>query len=214
MNEYSYKETYMFWDRIAGVYDLVERGYNGKANRRAVEIVSDLISSDDNVLECARGTGMFSERIAPQCRSLTATDFSDKMLKIAERKCGRAGYDNCTFEFADITDLKYEDGSFDKVVAANVIHLLDDPSAAMKEFVRIARPGGEIIIPTYINKSLRSSDRAAKLFDKMGAGFKRQFDHETYREFFSGLGYPDAEYHLAEGRMPCDVAVIRVGDIK
>jgi len=198
----------MFWDKIAGVYDFIERTYNGKANRGAIRIVSDLMDPEDNVLECACGTGMFSEGIAPKCKKLTATDFSSKMLKRAEKKCRK--YDNCSFEFADITSLQYTDNSFDKVVAANVIHLLDDPQAAMKDFSRIVKPGGEIIIPTYINKSKVSANKAATLFDKMGAGFKRQFDEETYKEFFAKLGYEGAEYIVAGGRMPCDVAVIRI----
>ncbi|MBP5260922.1 MAG: methyltransferase domain-containing protein [Clostridiales bacterium] len=37
---------------------------------------------------------------------------------------------------ADITDLQYEDGSFDKIVAANVIHLLDDPATLQSSAYR------------------------------------------------------------------------------
>lgn len=36
-----------------------------------------------------------------------------------------------------------------KVVAGNVIHLLDDPHAAIKEMMRVCRKGGKVIIPTY-----------------------------------------------------------------
>ena len=199
----------MFWNKISGLYDLIEKTYNGKANRDAVNIVSSLIESGDDVLECACGTGMFSVGIAEKAQHLTATDFAAKMLARAERKCRRSGFSNCDFEFADICNLAYDDNSYDKVVAANVIHLLDDPAGALKEFKRITRPGGVIIVPTYINKSCSSASRAAGLFNRLGANFKRQFDVESYKEFFSGLGYSDVEYHVAEGRMPCGIAVIR-----
>ena len=43
------------------------------------------------------------------------------------------------------------DNSFDKVVAGNVIHLLDNPSEALNELLRVCKPGGKLIIPTYIN---------------------------------------------------------------
>ncbi len=126
MNNYSYKRgAHMFWSRIAGVYDLVENVYNGKANRKTTDYVASLMKEDDLVLECACGTGMFSVKIAPRVKELTATDFSDGMLKKTIKKC--RALDNVTVENADITDLRFADNTFDKAVAANVIHLLDDP---------------------------------------------------------------------------------------
>lgn len=44
---------------------------------------------------------------------------------------------------------------------------------------------------------------------KMGAGFQRQFTPESYRVFFSDMGYGDVEYFVVDGRLPCAVAVIR-----
>ena len=195
-------EVLMFWSRIAGVYDLVENIYNGKANTITTDYVASLMDKEDRVLECACGTGMFSVKIAPSVRELTATDFADGMLKKTRRKCAKI--DNINIEHGDITNLKYADGQFDKAVAANVIHLLDDPGKAIDELRRVVRPGGMIIIPTYIHfdKSV-----AAELFNKAGAGFKRHFDENTYREFFERLGIGNVRYHVCGGRMACDVAV-------
>ena len=77
----------MFWDKIAGVYDLFGNVYNGKVNRKLCTLISESIYQSDVVLECACGTGMISEAIAPVCKSLTATDFSEGMLKRAKKKC-------------------------------------------------------------------------------------------------------------------------------
>ena len=158
----------MFWSRIAGVYDLIENIYNGKANARTTDYVASLMSGDDRVLECACGTGMFSVKIAPRVKELVATDFAEGMLKKAAAKCRK--FDNVTVEPGDITSLKYEDSSFDKAVAANVIHLLDDPSKAIAELKRVVKPGGTIIIPTYIHFG---ASAAAGLFNKAGADFKK-----------------------------------------
>lgn len=194
----------MFWDRISGVYDAVENIYNGKANRRTTDYVASLMDKDDKVLECACGTGMFSVKIAPCVNSLTATDFAEGMLKRTRKKTAK--FDNVIVESGDITGLKYEDNSFDKVVAANVIHLLDDPKKAIDELKRVVKPGGVIIIPTYIHfdKSV-----AAEAFNKAGAGFKRHFNEDTYREFFKEMGIDNASFKVCEGRMDCDVAVFR-----
>ena len=192
----------MFWSKISGVYDLVENIYNGKANERTTDYVASLMDKDDKVLECACGTGMFSVKIAPCVKSLTATDFADGMLKRAKKKCSK--FSNVLIESGDITALKYEDNSFDKAVAANVIHLLDDPKKAIDELKRVVKPGGTIVIPTYIHFQ-RSV--AANVFDKAGAGFKRHFDEDNYKEFFRELGVGNVRYKVCEGRMSCDVAV-------
>ena len=73
------EEALMFWSKISGVYDLIENIYNGKANARTTDYVASLMDKDDKVLECACGTGMFSVKIAPCVKSLTATDFSGGM---------------------------------------------------------------------------------------------------------------------------------------
>ncbi|MBQ4407669.1 MAG: methyltransferase domain-containing protein [Bacteroidales bacterium] len=197
----------MFWNRISGIYDFVENTFNGKVNKDIAQYVANLIDANDNVLECACGTGMFSLPIAKRCKRLTATDFADKMLRQARKKCN--DLPNVLFELADITSLNYDDESFDKVVAANVIHLLDNPAAAMSELMRVCKKGGVVIIPTYIIESTKSASAAAKFFNILGANFKHEFSAATYQEFFKEMGYDVNEYYTAQGRMPCCAAVIK-----
>ena len=196
----------MFWNKISPVYDLFENVYNRKVYKGTGVKVSEFITGPDRVLECACGTGAITVSIAKNCRELIATDFAEGMLKRAAKKCRK--FSNVSFSKADITDLKYEDGSFDKVVAGNVIHLLPEPEKALRELERVVRPGGRIIIPTYINKTKKSSGIAVKFIELLGADFKRQFDSDTYRKFFEDKGYVNAEYYVVEGRMPCAIAVI------
>ena len=141
----------MFWDQVAGVYDIFVNVINRKTHKILKEIVSDLIEPDDVVLECACGTGLLSAVIAQKCRRLTATDFSGEMLKKAEKNC--TAFQNIAFAKADITALAFPDCSFDKVVAGNVIHLLDNPLTALGELNRVCKDGGMLIIPTYMNKN-------------------------------------------------------------
>ena len=198
----------MFWDNVAGVYDIFVNIINRKTHRRLKEIVSDLVEPDDTVLECACGTGLLSAVIAEKCRQLTATDFSEKMLKKTERNC--RAFRNITYDQADITALPCPDSSFDKVVAANVIHLLDNPVTALHELNRVCKDGGMLIIPTYMNKDDKGKTNGfSGAVGKAGADFKRQFTVESYRQFFLDAGYPDVKVSLADGRIPCAVAVMR-----
>ena len=111
------------------------------------------------------------------------------MLRRAEKKCGR--YGNTHFEQADITVLRFPDGGFDVVVAANVIHLLDEPYRALRELDRVCRPGGRIIIPTYMNGTDKGTTNSVSgAIGKAGADFKREFTPETYRQFLVRRGMP------------------------
>ena len=54
----------MFWDRVAGVYDLFANIYNAKTHRQLKKEIAQRISATDDVLECACGTGLLMGRIA------------------------------------------------------------------------------------------------------------------------------------------------------
>lgn len=101
------------------------------------------------------------------------------------------------------------DRLFDTVVAANVIHLLYEPYSALHELERVCRPGGKIIIPTYMNQTDKGkTNRVSDAIGKAGADFKREFTLDTYRQFFADVGYTDAGYILCEGSIPCAVAIL------
>ncbi len=194
----------MFWDNVAGVYDLFGKVYNGKVNREMIQFVAQEIGPEACVLECACGTGLITAAIAGKCRELTATDYSEKMLRQTRRKC--AAFSNVKIFPANILNLPFRDESFDVVIAANVIHLLDDPHKALAELDRVCKRGGKLVIPTYVNK-----DKAKGLdntLDKAGADFKQDFTYATYRAFFADAGYTNLQTRLIDGRVPCAVAVI------
>lgn len=94
------------------------------------------------------------------------------------------------------------------MVAGNVIHLLDEPYKAVDELLRVCKKGGKVIIPTYINLQKKGNSLPVKLIDKAGANFKRQFDEDSYKQFFTEGGYKNVVYDLVDGRMPCAIAVI------
>ena len=200
----------MFWDNVAGVYDLFVNVVNRKTHKALRGIVEGLIEPEDAVLECACGTGLLSQVIAKKCRTLTATDFSPKMLEKARKNC--LAFNNITYSKADIMSLDYPDHSFDKVVAGNVIHLLDEPLKALGELDRVCRPAGKLIIPTYMNKDRKGQTSGfASAVGKAGADFKRQFTADSYRQFFLEAGYEDVQITMADGRIPCAVAVMSKG---
>ena len=198
----------MFWDKVARFYDIFEKLYNGEVNCKLVIAVSNMIESGDRVLECACGTGMLSKGIALRCKELIATDFSDGMLKQTKKNCQHMN--NVKIIKADIMSLNFKDGEFDKVVAGNVIHLLDYPYEALTELIRVCKNGGKVIVPTYVNnENVGKTNLFVRLLKNLGADFKKQFDFKSYIEFFKTAGYiENVEYILIDGKMPCAIAII------
>ena len=197
----------MFWDYIANFYDFFENLYNSKVNRELCIKVAEKISYNDNVLECACGTGMISVHIATKCRSLIATDFSQGMLAKSRKRCKKIK--NIRVEKANILQLEYPNESFNKVVAANVIHLLDQPDIAISELIRVCKKGGKIIIPTYIiMKEHGISTILIRLINHFTKTFLYQFNEQSYKNFFNKQGYSQIDFEVINGRTACCIAVI------
>jgi len=194
----------MIWDRVAPLYDLAVNTLNRRVYYGTGSAVARLIRPGDTVLECACGTGTITAAIAPACARVVATDFSEGMLKQARKKLAR--FPHVVVEQADITDLRYADNSFDAVVAANVIHLLPEPGDALKELKRVTRPGGTIIVPTYVIPKKRAHTIFLKLISRCGIHFQEHFDPASYRAFFERMGCTGVTYRVVRGRIPCVIA--------
>ena len=194
----------MIWDRVAPLYDLAVSALNRRVYDGTGAVVARLIRPGDTVLECACGTGTITAAIAPACARVVATDFSEGMLKQARKKLAR--FPHVVVEQADITDLRYADNSFDAVVAANVIHLLPEPGDALKELKRVTRPGGTIIVPTYVIPKKRAHTIFLKLISRCGVHFQEHFDPASYRAFFERMGCTGVTYRVVRGRIPCMIA--------
>ncbi len=109
---------------------------------------------------------------------------------------------NVTFLQGNVLSLDFADETFDKVVAGNVIHLLDEPLKALSELNRVCKSGGKLIIPTYMNKDKKGKTSGfATVVGRAGADFKRQFTIDNYRQFFVDAGYTDVHIRLETWRM-------------
>jgi phosphatidylethanolamine/phosphatidyl-N-methylethanolamine N-methyltransferase len=131
------------YDRWAPVYDLVfgpvfERG------RRAAIVAAERIGG--RILEVGVGTGISLPDYSPGCR-IFGVDISEAMLCKARERVEKLGLRNVEgLEVMDAERLAFPDASFDAVVAQYVVTAVPNPGAALDEFARVLKPGGEIII--------------------------------------------------------------------
>lgn len=197
-----------FWDRWARFYDLAE-WTNRRVNSAAAEAVAALVPQGARVLDCAAGTGLFALAAARRAAWVRCSDLSPAMLARAEGKARRAGRANLTFVQGDLTALPDPDGSFDVVIAGNVLHLLPEPEQAVRELWRVTAPGGRLILPTYLQGRVGAAyGELIKIYQGVGFHYEHAFTPETYRAFLEGLELGPVALTVLPGRVPEGIGVL------
>ncbi len=197
-----------FWDRVAWLYDLAERS-NRTVNAAAAARVAELVPVEARVLDCAAGTGEFSLAAAKRAASVLCTDQSRPMLDRARKKAAKRGLTNIRFAQRDVTALSDPDGSFDAVIAANVLHLLPEPETAVRELWRVTAPGGRLILPTYLQgKAGTAYGAMIKIYQGVGFHYEHAFTPETYRMFLEKLNLAPVALEVISGGVPEGIALL------
>src|SRR5262249_25586049 len=158
-------------DAIAERYDLVNRiislGIDQRWRRRTVDALA--LTSGATVLDLATGTGdlaLLIARLHPEVRVL-GVDPSRGMLAIAERKAAAVGGgERVAWREGDAQALALDSASVDAVCMAFGIRNVPDRSRALREIVRVTKPGGRVAI-------LELSDPKAGIF----SGIARTYIH-------------------------------------
>jgi len=123
-------------------YDELGEEFQTKAATAQLEGM-DLQGKD--VLDVGAGTGIMSLlALRRGAAKVVCGDISSYMLEVGRTKANRQGYGVGRMDFRqlDAESLPFDDASFDVVMTGMTMGLLPDPKKAMKEMVRVLRPGG------------------------------------------------------------------------
>jgi demethylmenaquinone methyltransferase/2-methoxy-6-polyprenyl-1,4-benzoquinol methylase len=139
------------FDRIAGVYDLMNTAMTAGLHHRWRERAADRaeLFPGNAALDVCCGTGDLAlelvSRVGPT-GEVIGCDFSEPMLELARRKAARRGRDDVRFEWADALALPYEDRRFDAVTVGFGARNLADLDRGLVNMTRVLRPGGRLVI--------------------------------------------------------------------
>jgi demethylmenaquinone methyltransferase/2-methoxy-6-polyprenyl-1,4-benzoquinol methylase len=134
------------FDRIAGVYDLVNSVMTAGLHHRWRERAADMaaLAPGGRALDVATGTGdlalELSERVGPS-GEVIGSDFSERMLELARAKAPQI-----RFETANALDLPYDDDSFDAATVGFGARNFSDLPQGLREMTRVVRPGGRVVV--------------------------------------------------------------------
>lgn len=140
LDKESITKAYARW---APVYDLVFGTVFERARHAAIA-ASNRVGG--RILDVGVGTGIALQYYAPTSR-VVGVDFSEPMLRKARKRVTEQRLRHVEdLALMDAERLKFPDASFDVVVAQYVVNTVPHPEAALDEFARVLKPGGEIVL--------------------------------------------------------------------
>jgi SAM-dependent methyltransferase len=151
-------------------------------------------------LEIGCGEGRISRELSGLGHHVTATDISPTLLAAAEQADSAAGYRQ-----ADAAALPFEDASFDRVIAYNVLMDVDDMFAAVAEAGRVLTRDGILtisIVHPFSDRGSFATPNANAPFVVPGSYFgRRHFAGTESRNghvmHFAGWSHPLEDYIAA-----------------
>ncbi|MBQ7701659.1 MAG: class I SAM-dependent methyltransferase [Candidatus Methanomethylophilaceae archaeon] len=110
---------------------------------RTIRMFSD--TRKMKVLDIGTGPGLFPIILGKDGHDVIAIDYSDGMLEMARKNCKEAGvrYD---IRKMDAQHLDFDDESFDLIVSRKVLWNLPDPEGSYKEWLRVLKKDGKMIL--------------------------------------------------------------------
>lgn len=136
-----------FWDKRADRYAQKPVKDMG-SYEKTLDRTRAHLEPGDEVLELGCGTGTTALLLAPSVKRILGTDASARMVEIAREKAAAQGVANVRFERATPFDELLAPGSFDVVLAFNLLHLLGDVPGAVRRIGELLRPGGLFVSKT------------------------------------------------------------------
>jgi ubiquinone/menaquinone biosynthesis C-methylase UbiE len=191
-----------FWDSYANKYDtFIEKRAEEAYDSLFKMFAADTVQSK-KLLEIATGTGLISLSLCKQVPSITATDLSPEMIKIAKTKAEKQSVKNVFFDVQDVCNLSFPGKSFDTIIASNVLHLLFKPDLALLEMKRVLTNKGKIIIPAYCHGQHLLSHCISRAMGFAGFKARSRWSEKSFKSFVEKNGFKIIKSKRLKGLIP------------
>jgi ubiquinone/menaquinone biosynthesis C-methylase UbiE len=185
-----------YYDDFSKSYDRSRRtGYHRMIDDLELEALAPY-AKGARVLELGCGTGLILERIAPIAGEAIGIDFSEGMARRAKER-------GLEVRIGHIHALPFDEDRFDLTYAFKVLAHVPQVESAIREAVRVTRPGGLLLLELYNPWSLR-------YLVKTLAGPRPIGDHRSEADVYTRWDSPRAIPKL----LPPNVELVEVYGIR
>ncbi len=190
------KKSRRFYDLLAPFYEFSQSIYyamnGGEENSRDEYLKYTGVNKGDRVLEVSIGNGV-NLKFLPRNADYFGIDVSWGQLKRCQRTISKHSL-NVEIFLAEAEHLPFIDGIFDVVFNVGSINYFEDKQAAIKEMLRVAKPGASLLIADETEKSARTHNRLP-----------------IYRGFFNSFKDPVVP---PRALLPSEVEQVRLTEIR
>lgn len=152
MNDNSFelkKEIKNIWDGCGEAYDN-DYAHGLKSEKEKEEwlrLLDEIVPAESSeILDVGAGTGFLSLLLCELGHHCKGVDLSEGMLARAREKAEKSGLQNVAFYIGDAEHLDEADNTYDVVINRHLVWTLPHPEQAVKEWLRVLKPGGRLII--------------------------------------------------------------------
>jgi phosphatidylethanolamine/phosphatidyl-N-methylethanolamine N-methyltransferase len=185
LDKQAVEKVYRRW---APVYDLVFGAVFDQARRAAIS-ASERVGG--RILEVGVGTGISLPLYSGNSR-IYGIDLSEEMLRKARQRVTRRRLRNVErLVVMDAERLDFPDASFDVVVAQYVVNTVPHPEAALDEFARVLKPGGEMVLINRVGADAGPRRVFEHLFQPVAnrLGWRSEFPWERFADWEARTPY-------------------------
>ncbi len=129
-------------------YSVPLRNGGGNLRFRSYKAQFDFLLQSEGVryLDCACGAGDLAIWLAKNGKKVCAFDFAQSAIGVAQKSAEKSGVaDGIAFKVMDARTLDYDDDYFDVITGLDCIHHLIKYPDAIREIVRVLKPGGKAV---------------------------------------------------------------------
>ncbi|WP_405219632.1 class I SAM-dependent methyltransferase [Agrococcus sp. Ld7] len=187
-------------DEVAGMFDATAKRY---------DLLNSLLSGGNDklwrihmqravrpkpgerILDVAAGTGASAAPMAKAGALVTALDLSQGMIDE-----GRKRHPDIEFVHGTAEELPFDDDTFDAVTISFGLRNVQQPRAALSEFLRVLKPGGRVVICEFSQPPVNVVRRSYELYLRtMLPGMARASSNpESYRYLVESIqAWPEQE---------------------
>lgn len=148
------------------------------------------LTGSETVLDAGCGAGHTALAFAPRSARVIAYDLTETMLTQVERLANERGLTNLETRLGDVEALPFEDASFNLVVTRYSAHHWPNPEAALREFRRVVKPNGRVLMGDIVAPDAPATDTFLQTLELV-RDISHVRDHSTkqWLEMFARTGF-------------------------